>query len=82
MKILLVFLAFVSFMFASVDINKANEKDLITLSGIGVKKAGKIVAFRKANGCFKSIEDLIKVKGIGTKTVEKNRKNLTISECK
>lgn len=82
MKILLSFLLFVSFIFASVDINKANEKELKTLYGIGVKKAEKIVAFRKENGCFKFIEELSKVKGIGPKTIEKNRKDLTLSECK
>lgn len=71
----------VSFLFASVDINKANKKELETLHGIGVKKAEKIIAFRKENGCFQSIEDLSKVKGIGPKTIEKNRKNLTFSEC-
>jgi competence protein ComEA len=75
-------LLFVSFTFGSVDINKANQDELVTLSGIGVKKAGEIMAFRKANGCFKSVDDLVKVKGIGKKTVEKNRKNLTLTECK
>jgi len=81
LKILLLFLLLASFLFASVDINKANEKELETLYGIGVKKAQKITAFRKENGCFQSIEDLSKVKGIGPKTIEKNRKDLTLSEC-
>ena len=82
MRVLVVLVLCFGFLFASVDINKANEKEFSTLSGIGAKKASEIVAFRKANGCFKSIEDLAKVKGIGKKTVEKNRKNLTISKCK
>lgn len=81
MKFILSILLFVSFMFASVDINKANLKELKTLNGVGTKKAEKIVAFRKENGCFKSIDDLMKVKGIGPKTIEKNRKNLMFSEC-
>jgi len=81
LKFLLLFLMLVSFLFASVDINKANKKELETLHGIGVKKAEKIIVFRKENGCFQSIEDLSKVKGIGPKTIEKNRKNLTLSEC-
>lgn len=81
MRILFLFLLFVSFMFASVDINKANQKELTALHGVGVKKAEKIVAFRKANGCFKTIEGLTKVKGIGPKTIEKNKKNLTASKC-
>ncbi len=35
----------------------------------------------KTNGCFKSIDELAKVKGIGKKTVEKNRDNLTLGQC-
>lgn len=81
MKILYLCLFFVNLMFASVDINKANEKELTKLHGVGAKKAAKIVAFRKENGCFKSIEDLVQVKGIGPKTIEKNRKDMTLSEC-
>jgi len=71
----------ISYLFASVDINKANQKELEILYGIGVKKAEKIIAFRNKNGCFKSIEDLAKVKGIGSKTIKKNRKDVTLSEC-
>jgi len=81
LKFLLLFLLLVSFIFASVDINKANKKELETLYGIGVKKAEKIIAFRKENGCFESIEDLAKVKGIGPKTIEKNRKDIVLSRC-
>ncbi len=81
MKILLSVLLFVSFLFASVDLNNANQKDFVTLKGIGDKKAEQIVTFRKTNGCFKSIDELAKVKGIGKKTVEKNRDNLILGEC-
>ena len=81
MKILFSMLLFVSFMFASVNINSANQKDFASLNGIGDKKAVAIVAFRKANGCFKSIDDLVKVKGIGQKIIDKNRDNLTLGKC-
>ena len=81
-KIILSILLFVGLLFASVDINKANQEELTALKGIGVKKSKRIVDFREENGCFKSIDDLTKVKGIGVKTVEKNRENITISECK
>ncbi|HIP29576.1 MAG TPA: helix-hairpin-helix domain-containing protein [Sulfurospirillum arcachonense] len=81
MKILLSVLLFVSFLFASVDINNANQKEFSSLKGVGDKKASDIIAFRKANGCFKSIDDLVKVKGIGKKTLEKNRENLTLGQC-
>ena len=82
MKLLFVFMVFVSFLLSSVDINNAGEKDLSGLKGVGAKKAKEIISFRKANGCFKSIDGLAKVKGIGKKTVEKNRKNLTLGKCK
>ena len=62
-----------------VDINSADAKTLETqLVGIGASKAAAIIAYREQNGPFKRIEDLAKVKGIGIKTVEKNRDNLMV----
>lgn len=81
MKILaMVILAF-SMLFATVDINTASKNELITLNGIGASKADMIIKYRKAK-CFKSVDELTEVKGIGEKTLEKNRKNLTASKCK
>lgn len=62
----------------AVNINTADVQALTKLKGIGVKKAEAIVAFRKANGAFKSVDQLADVKGIGAKTVEANRKNIRI----
>ena len=81
MKILTMIVLAVSLMFGAVDINSANKKELIGLSGIGAKKAEAILEYRKAH-CFKTADELAKVKGIGKKTVEKNRENLTAGECK
>ena len=64
---------------AVVDINTASEAELATLTNIGEAKAREIVAYRKANGPFASVEDLAKVKGIGAATIEKNRARLTVS---
>ena len=62
-----------------VDINKADASTLAAeLNGVGVSKAAAIVAYRQANGPFLYIEDLSNVKGIGVKTVEKNRSNMVI----
>jgi competence protein ComEA len=62
-----------------VDINHADADTLAAeLTGVGAAKAEAIVAYREANGPFRSIEDLARVKGIGAKTVEKNRANLVI----
>lgn len=63
----------------SVDINSANAEALAeTLTGVGLKRAEDIVAFRKDNGPFKSIDDLVLVKGIGASTVEKNRDRISL----
>lgn len=62
-----------------VDINKADAETLAAeLTGIGESKAAAIVAYREANGPFRNVDDLVNVKGIGEKTVEKNRVNLVI----
>ena len=94
MKILAMIFLGVSILFGAVDINTADIKELSSLKGIGAKKAGAVIEYRSAN-CFKSIDELAKVKalkkelskkshvkGIGNKTVEKNRENLTASKCK
>jgi competence protein ComEA len=62
----------------AVNINTADAQTLTKLKGIGPKKAEAIVAFRKANGAFKTVDQLADVKGIGAKTVEANRKNIRI----
>lgn len=60
-----------------VDVNTADAKTLAKeLDGIGMSKAQAIVDYRKANGPFKSADDLARVKGVGKKTVDRNRPNL------
>jgi len=61
-----------------ININTANLEELCTLSGIGKVKAQAIIDWRKENGSFANIEDLMKVKGIGPKTLEKNKDRLTV----
>lgn len=61
-----------------VNINTATAKELDSLDGIGPAIAAKIIEYREANGPFKSINDLTKVKGIGSAILEKNRDRLTI----
>jgi competence protein ComEA len=72
-----------SFVFLfGVELNTASEKELSQLKGIGATKAKEIVAYRQAHGCFKSLDELLQVKGIGEKTLEKNRANLSLGKCK
>lgn len=62
-----------------VNINKADASTLAAeLNGIGDKKAEEIVAYRKQNGPFKSVDELQRIKGIGAKIIEKNRKNISL----
>lgn len=64
-----------------VDINTADAKTLDkALTGVGPKAAQAIVDYRAKNGPFKSVDDLAKVKGIGKRTVEKNRSNATVGK--
>ena len=58
----------------AVNVNTADAQTISdSLNGIGLKKAEAIVTYRTENGNFKSLEDLQMVKGIGAKTVEKNK---------
>jgi competence protein ComEA len=62
-----------------VNINTANAAELDrVLVNVGASKAQAIVAYRKDNGAFKSLEQLAMVKGIGLKTVEKNRDRIEL----
>ena len=49
----------------TIDINKADEKELQELNGIGESLASSIIKYREDNGKFKNIEDLKNVPGIG-----------------
>lgn len=48
-----------------ISINRAGDKQLEELPGIGPALAGRIIAWREANGGFKSKNDLLKVSGVG-----------------
>jgi competence protein ComEA len=62
-----------------IDINTADVATLDrVLLNIGPAKAQAIVAYRTANGPFRSIEQLALVKGIGLKTIEKNRDRIVV----
>jgi len=61
-----------------VNINTAGATDLQQVPGIGPSTAQKILDTRKSYGAFKSVDDLLAIKGIGPKKLEKMRKYLTV----
>ena len=62
----------------AVNINEATAKQLESLPGIGKTTAKRIVEFRKANGPFKQVDDLQKVKGVGKGKLVKLKDRLTV----
>jgi competence protein ComEA len=61
-----------------VDINSASVKELSTIPGIGQKKAESIINYRSEKGEFSSVDDLMKVEGIGKKTLERIKPFVTV----
>ncbi len=63
-----------------VDINKATAEELIALPGIGPALADRIIQFRERNGPFERIEDLLKVQGIGEKSLARLRDFIVVGK--
>lgn len=61
-----------------ISLNQANLQQLQTLNGVGEKKAQAIVEYRQKNGGFKTVDELVNVKGIGPKLLEKNKARLVL----
>ena len=61
-----------------VNLNTADKSTLMTLSGIGEKRAEDIIAYRERNGRFSSIEQLKEVSGIGPKTFDALADQITV----
>lgn len=56
-----------------VNVNKASASRIAAaMKGVGLKTATAIVAYRKANGPFNSLDALTAVKGVGPRTLQKN----------
>jgi comEA protein len=63
-----------------ININTATSDELQQVPGIGPVTADKILQMRKSYGAFKSVDDLLSIRGIGKKRLEKMRKYLTVSK--
>jgi comEA protein len=63
-----------------INLNTATQAQLESLPGVGPKAAQRVIEYRKQNGNFKKVEDLMNVKGFGEKTFLKLKPMLTVSE--
>ena len=64
-----------------INLNSASAAELQQVPGIGPSTADKILQMRKSYGAFKSVDDLLAIKGIGPKRLEKMRKYLTVGKA-
>lgn len=63
---------------APLNINVADVVALQRLQGIGAAKAQAIVDYRQSHGAFASVDELLEVKGIGKKLLQRNRASLSV----
>lgn len=63
---------------AKVHLNSASLEQLMQLSGVGKKKAEAIIEYRNKNGKFNSVEDFMKIKGVGPALFNKNKDKLAL----
>ncbi len=61
-----------------VNLNKATQTELLTLTGIGPSKADAIIEYREQNGPFKAVEEIMEISGIGEKTFEKLKNQISV----
>ena len=64
--------------YGKININTATADQLSMLPGIGVTTAENIITYRNENGVFISLNDLLKVKGIGEKRLEQIKDYITV----
>lgn len=62
-----------------ININTAPKETLVLLDGIGDKMAQRIITYRTEHGPFETIQDIMKVNGIGDKKFEKIKSRITVN---
>lgn len=80
-RILFPFLLFFNLLFGAVNINTASKQELMSVNGIGSKKADAIINYRNKNK-FNSVDDIKKVKGIGNKLFNKIKSEIYVDTNK
>ena len=63
----------------TIDLNTADERALLELPGIGPTRARAILAYRDAHGGFRSLSQLLQIKGIGRSLLRQLRPLVTLS---
>ena len=61
-----------------ININKATKEELMTLPGVGASRAESIIQYRKEQGAFKKIEDLMQIAGIKEGLFEKIKSLISV----
>ena len=61
-----------------VNINKAGAEELDKIRGVGPAMAKRIIEFRDQNGPFKTVDDLVQVRGIGGSKLQKIKDQITV----
>jgi competence protein ComEA len=64
-----------------VNINTASAEQLTTLPGVGPKLAARILDYRQKSGAFKSVHELMNVRGIGEKNLKKIEQYLSTGDA-
>jgi len=64
--------------FSQININLASANELIQLKGIGKVLANRIIQHRQAHGSFRNINQLVEVKGIGSKKLAKIKSKISV----
>lgn len=62
------------------NVNRATAEELEELPGIGPALAARIIAYREENGPFARVDDLVRVSGIGPKTIDRFRDLVTVDD--
>jgi competence protein ComEA len=66
----------------AVNINTADKAALMTVKGVGERRAEAIIEYREKHGPFKSVEQLLEVQGVGESILQSNRDRLTVQDVK
>lgn len=83
--ILILFLILPALSYAAgniININTADKETLMTIKGVGERRAEAIIQYRQEHGPFTSVEQLAEIRGIGQSLIDDNRDNLVVKKDK